>query len=163
MHNNFRCKDEENVLEQAQGESEASPIMSVFHDLQAVSVEINIPIEVHGVESLHWDLVASMVLGLVGRVLEGKVVLDWATWVPGLLILARAEGRCHIPEADQDRDSGEDTEKDGGLHSTTNLPGHVCWDTSDESEEEEVGEAGVASGICRERGIFDCWVLPIVS
>lgn len=111
VHNNFRRKDEENVLEQAQSKSEASPIVSVLHNLQAISIELNISIKVHAVEGLHWDLVAAVVLGLVGRVLEGKVMLDWATWVSSLLILARAERGSQIPEADQDWYCGEEAKE----------------------------------------------------
>jgi len=91
MHNNFWCKAEENKLEQAQREPETSPVMSVFHNLQSIPIEINISIKIHVVESFHWDLVLSAVFDLIGFILEGKVVFDWAAWKLGFLIFARTE------------------------------------------------------------------------
>lgn len=98
MHDDFRCELEENVLEQASSESEACPVGAVFKNLQTVSVELNITLKVHVVEGLQWDLRLSMVLQLIGVVLESEVVLDWASWQFNLLISARAQARGKIPE-----------------------------------------------------------------
>lgn len=122
VHNDLGRKDEEDVLEQGPSESEAGPVMSILHHLQAVPIELDIPIEVHGVERLHGDLVLPAVLGLVGFVLEGEVVLDWTAWELDLFILARTEGRSQVPVADQDRDGGEESKEHGGLQSAADLP-----------------------------------------
>lgn len=79
MHNDFRCELEENELEQADGEGEACPVGTVFEDLEAVAIELDIALKVHVVESLHWDLGPPTVLELIGVILEGEVVLDWVT------------------------------------------------------------------------------------
>lgn len=136
--------------------------MSVFHDLQRISVEVNLAIKVHIVERLHWDLIGSSVLELVGLILEGKVVFYRAPGDCGLLVLARTEGRGEVPEANQDRDRCEETEEDAGLESTTDLPGEVCWDDRDERNEEDVGEAFISRTISRQRSILDCWVLRTI-
>ncbi len=65
--------------------------MSVFHNLEAVPIEVNVAIKVHVMESLHWNLVASSVLELVGLILEGKIVFDRAGRESGFFILARTE------------------------------------------------------------------------
>lgn len=127
VHNDFRCELEENELEQAYGEGEACPIGTVFEDLEAVAVELDIALKVHVVESLHWDLCPPAVLELVGVVLEGEVVLDRATRQCHFLIFARAEGRVKIPERNQERDRSEEGEKNRRLQTATDFPGRVCW------------------------------------
>lgn len=126
MHNNFRCELEENELEQADGESEAGPVGTVLEDLEAVAVELDIALEVHVVESLDWDLRPSAVLELIGIVLEGEVVLDRTTRKSDFLILAGTEGRVKVPEGNQERDRGEETEKNRRLQTATDFPGRVC-------------------------------------
>jgi hypothetical protein len=163
VHNDFWRKDKKYMLDQAQSKSKAGPVVSVFHDLQSIPVKLDISVKVHSVESLHRNLVLSVVRGLVGFFLEGKIMLDGTTWVLGLLILPRAVRRSQKPETDQDGDCGEESEEQRGLQSTANLERHVCWYNCNESEQEEVGEAGVAGGICWERRILDSWVLQDVS
>jgi hypothetical protein len=121
--------------------------MSVFHNLEAVPIEVNVAIKVHVMESLHWNLVASSVLELVGLILEGKVVFDRAAWNSGLFIFARTERRGEVPEANQDGNCGEGTKEDAGLQSSTDFPGKVCWDEYNEGDEEDVGKAFVARAV----------------
>lgn len=121
--------------------------MSVFHDLEAVPIEVNVTIKVHVMKSLHWNLVASSVLELVGLILEGKVVFDRAAWNSGFFILARTERRGEVPEANQDGNCGEDTKEDAGLQPPTDFPGQVCWGECNEGEEEDVREAFVARAV----------------
>ena len=80
VHNNFGCEDEEYVFEQVHGKSEACPVMSVLHNLQAVAIEVHVTSKVHGVESLQRDLVRASVFKLIGLMFERKVMLDGATW-----------------------------------------------------------------------------------
>jgi hypothetical protein len=88
VHNNFWCEVEENIFEETDCESEACPIVSVLENLKSVTIEVNISIEVHVVEGFHRDLVLSAVLQLVLILLEGKVVLNWASWEFGFFISA---------------------------------------------------------------------------
>jgi hypothetical protein len=126
VHNDFRCELEEDELEQADGESKAGPVGTVLEDLEAVAVELNIALKVHVVEGLDWDLGPSAVLELIGIVLEGEVVLDRATRKSHFLILAGAESRVKVPERNQERDRGEETEKNRRLQTATDFPGRVC-------------------------------------
>jgi hypothetical protein len=163
VHDNFRHEAEEDEFEQAQSKSEASPIMSVLQDLQAVAIELDLAIKIHIVESLHGDFVSPTVFGLIGFVLESKVVLDGASGKSGLFVLARSEHRMKLPERDEDRDGGKEAEEDGGLQSAANLPRHVEWDESEDGEEEDIRESFSSGGICWNWSIFDCWVLRSMS
>lgn len=91
MHDNLWCEVEEDVLEEANGESEAGPVCAVLKDIQAVTIEFNVAVKVHVVEALHWDSGLAMVLQPIGLVLKGEVVLDWAARQPDFLVAARAE------------------------------------------------------------------------
>lgn len=96
--------------------------MTVLQDLQGISVEGNLVVEVLLHEGLHGDLVPAAVCGLVCGILEGKVVLDWATWQDNLFILAGTEVGEEVPETDEDGDSGDETKEDGGLQTAADLP-----------------------------------------
>ena len=127
MHDNLWCELEEDELEQAQGESEAGPVGSVLEDLEAVAIELNVAVKVHVVESLHWDLGLSAVLETVGLILEGEVMLNWATWGSRLLVLARAEAGHDSPKANENWNGCEQGKEDHGLQASTDLPCRVCW------------------------------------
>lgn len=66
--------------------------MSILEHFQGVPIEVDLAIKVQLHESLHWDLVTSAILGLFCGILEGKIVLNWATWELRFLGLARTEG-----------------------------------------------------------------------
>lgn len=110
------------MLEQRQSKSEACPIVPVLQNFQAVAIEVDLAIKEHTIEGLIRNLVVSAILGLILGILECEVVLNWAAWELGLLVLAGTEGRCQIPETDQDRDCCEEAEEDAGLQSSTDLP-----------------------------------------
>lgn len=159
MHDNFRCEREENMLEQIQRESEACPVVSILQDLQAIAIYVNFTIEELGIECLVRDLGMSAILGLVLGILKCEVVLNWAAWELDLLVLARTERGCQIPETDQDGDGCEKTKEYAGLQSTTDFPREVCRHTSNQAKEGEVGEASVSSSVGGERGILDGRIL----
>lgn len=159
MHDNLRNEAEEDEVEQAQSKSEASPIMSVLQNLQAVAIELDLAIKVHIVEGFHGDLVPPAIFNPIGVVLEGKVVLDRASRKSGLFVLAGSEHRMELPESHEDRNRGEKTEEYGGLQSTAYFPSQVEWDEAEDGEEEDVGESFRSGGICWNWGILDCWVL----
>lgn len=125
MHNDLGDHASKEVLDQTEGEAEASPVMSVLEGLQAVTVELDVAVKVHLVEGLHGDLALAMVLGLVFGLLEGEVVLDGAAGELGLLSLARRDGRDCEPESTEERRRGEDGEEEGKLKPTANLPREV--------------------------------------
>lgn len=122
MHEHLRNHAGKEELDQAESKAEVGPIVPILHDLQTVTVEIHVSVKVHLVEGLHGDLVLAMVLGLVGRLLEGEVVLDGTAGIPRLLVLARADRRHDQPEPTQQWDCGEEGEEDSGLVPTSDLP-----------------------------------------
>lgn len=162
MHDNLGGKAEEDKLEETDSKSEACPVMSVFQHLETVTIHVNLAIKVHVIESLHGDLVSSTVLELIGRVLEGKVVLNWAAGKLDLLVLAGDERRRQRPESDQDRDGGEEAKEDGSLQTTADLPSQVEGDDEEDGEEELVGKAISAGAISWKGGILDGRVLWVV-
>ncbi len=99
--------------------------MAIFHDLEAVTIEVDVSIEIHLVERLQGDLALSMVLGLIRRLLEGEVMLDRTTGKSGLLVSAWAERRDGDPESSQQRNRSKYGKEDGRLQATADLPGHV--------------------------------------
>lgn len=159
VHDNLGNHAKEEVLDKADSEPEAGPIMAEFHDLEAVTVEIDITIKVHLVEGLHGDLVLSMVFGLVFRLLEGKVVLNTLARVLGLFIFARADGGDDQPVSSQQRGTGEDGEEDGRLEATANLPCQPVGGNDHDGGEAEEREAVIARGIGWQRSILDSGVL----
>jgi hypothetical protein len=74
--------------------------MSVFQNLQSVTIEVDIAIKVHLEERPDGNLGPAMVLGTVGSFVEGKVVFDGKTRKSGLVRLARSECRGGGPESD---------------------------------------------------------------
>ena len=159
MHDDLWNEGKEEVLEQAQSESECCPVVSVFQNLQCITVVVNLIVEAHLLECLHWDLVAATVLDSVGLILEGEVVFNGETGQLGLLVLAGAERGGQIPEADEDRSRCDQAEEDRGLESATNLPGQICWDHENETEHSQVREVVGTRAISRQRGILDGGIL----
>lgn len=159
MHNDLWSKLEQDKLEQADGESEVDPVGSVLENLETVAVKLNIAVKVHVVEGLHWDLVPSAVLEFVGLVFESEVMLDWASWKSDLLVLARAHARHDVPEDDEDREGSEDSEEDGGLQASTDLPCRVTWDEEENGAENDIGERVAAWAIRWKRSVGNGRVL----
>lgn len=97
MHDELGNHAEEEVLDQTNCETEASPVMAVLQDIKAIALELDITIKVHLIEGLHGNLAGATVLGAVGLLLEVKVILDGTARQLGLLRLAGADGRDDEP------------------------------------------------------------------
>jgi CDGSH-type Zn-finger protein len=114
--------------------------MTVFHNLEAVTLEVDIAVKVHLVEGLHGDLVVATVLDTVGLLLEVEVVLDTTVRKANLVILARADGRDNKPPDGEHRKIDDEGKEDGGLEATTKLPAEPPRDQSQEGDENIVVE-----------------------
>lgn len=159
MHDNLGNHANKEVLDQTDGETEAGPIVAELHNLKAVAVEVDVAFKVHLMEGLHGNLLLAIVLALVLRLLESKVVLDALARVLGLLVLSRANRRDNHPVGSQERQTGEHREEEGSLGATTELPGEpVRWNDQDRGEAHQ-GEAVIACGIGWQGSIFDGGVL----
>lgn len=159
MHDHLGEGLEEEELDQADGEAEASPVVAVLEHLQAVAVEVDVAVEVHLLERLHRDLVLAMVLGLVGGLLEGEVVLHRAAGQSGFLVLPGRERRDDEPEAAEDGKGGEDGKKDGSLQPAADLPREPERDEELETYEEPEREGVGTGAVGRQGGILDGGIL----
>lgn len=155
MHENLGDHAEEEELDETNGETEASPVMSVFHGLKAVTLEVNVAVKVHLMESLHGDLVVTTVLESIGVLLEIKVVLDRASRETSLVILAGADGRDDQPEGAKDGDVDNESNEDGSLDTKAKLPAQVVGNHGQGGDEGIVVEGVGARAIGRERSILD--------
>ena len=95
-----------------QGESERSPIVSVLHDLENISLEIDLSIKEFVVEGLHGDLLACICVLLEVTVLEVDIVRNGFTGQSDFLIDSRANSGHESPVGDRDGDDEEDEEEE---------------------------------------------------
>jgi hypothetical protein len=159
VHDELRNHAQQKVLDQADGEAEAGPVVAVLEDLEAVALEVDVTVKVHLVEGLHGDLVGAMVLLTVGLLLELEVVLDGTAGVLGLGGLAGGNGRDNKPPASQDGQIKDDGEEDEGLEAAANLPLQPEGNAKQDGEEDLVVEGVGARSISWEGSILDGGVL----
>ena len=122
--------------------------MSVLHCLQAVPLEVNLAIEVHFVEGLHWNLVLAMVFRPITFSVEGEVVLNWTTRKFCFFRLARRDSRGDTPEDHENRDGCEEREEQGSPKPSTDLTCGVPRCNDEETNEEIVVECLATRGVC---------------
>lgn len=159
MDKHLRKEASQEMLVQLPGETEACPVMSVFEDIQSITLEVNISIKVLLEESCHGDLALAVVFDAVMLAVEFQVVLDGTTGVFSLFILAGRCCRCNGPEGDQNRKCGEDGEENGGVEATAELASNVERDTDQKDDQEDIGEAVTACRVCWKGGIFNGRIL----
>lgn len=133
--------------------------MPVLHDLECVTFEVNLAIEIHFVEGLHWDPIPASVFGLVFFGVEVQVVLDRSSRVASLLVHARRHAGSHGPEGYEDRKGCEQSKEYPCLETSTNFPRKVTRNQANEGEKDVVVEILAACSICRKRSILDCRIL----
>lgn len=162
VHDDFGHHARQEEPEQAQGEAEVGPIVSVLENLKRVAIEVDIAVKVLFMERLHGDLAAATVLGLVLVLVEGEVRLDGCTRVLDLLVLAWSISRGKSPERHEDGNGSQDGEEDPCLETTIHLPGKVAGNTSKKADENLVVERLATSGIGWERCILDGGILKTI-
>jgi hypothetical protein len=133
--------------------------VALLHDLKAVTLELNIAVKVHFVESLHGNLVGATVLETVGFLLEFEVVLDTTVGKANLLILARADGGDDQPPCSEHGKIDNDSEEQGGLEATTDLPAEPPGDDGQDGDEDIVVEGVGTIAIGGKRSVLDGRVL----
>lgn len=135
----------------------SSPVMPVLHDVQNITLKINLLVKVCVVENLHRDL-SVLILFLKLLVLEVKIVADGFTGERDLFIHPLSKFGFKSPVSDSDGDTEEDDEEPislpavGQRKKTLDDP----WAKNDGSRELVVGERCAA--LSRERGIRDSGV-----
>lgn len=155
MHDDLGDHAKEEELDEANGEAEASPVMAVLHDLEAVTLEVDFAVKVHLVEGLHGDLVVAAVLEAVRLLLEVEVELDRATRQTDLLGLAGADGGNDQPPDGEEGKVNNESEEDGGLEATTDLPAHVPGHNGEDGDQDIVVEGVGTRAVGGKRSILD--------
>ena len=122
VHDELGNHTEEEVADKTNGEAEASPVVAVLHDLEAVALELDVAVKVHLVKGLHGDAVGATVLVAVRLLLEVEVELDGTAGKASLVGLARADGGDDEPVGSQEREVDNQGEEEGGLEATAHLP-----------------------------------------
>ena len=95
-HLGYHASQKETV--QAQRHPEVRPVMSIFHNLQRITLEIDIGVEIHFMERLHGDLALSMILRPITIFVEVQIMLNPTPGQSSFLILARRDSRGNGPE-----------------------------------------------------------------
>ena len=57
MHDNLRHHAEQEKFEETEREAKVGPIMTVLHNVKAITLKINLAIEIHLVKCFHWNSV----------------------------------------------------------------------------------------------------------
>lgn len=102
VHDNLRHHSRQEKHEKADRKPEAGPIVSKLQNVQNVSLDINLSIEVKFVERLHRDLTPSIVLITELLCLECEVGFDGLPGKLGFFILPGRETGCNSPKSDED-------------------------------------------------------------
>lgn len=159
VHDELGNHSQQEVLDQADREAEASPVVAVLEDLEAVALEVDVTVKVHLVEGLHGDLVGAMVLETVGLLLELEVVLNGTAGVLGLGGLAGRDGGDNKPPAGQDGKIKDEGEEEEGLEAAAHLPLQPEGNTKQNGEQDLVVKGVGAWSISWEGSILDGRVL----
>ena len=155
VHNDLGNHAKEEELDETKSEAKVGPVMAVLHDLEAVTLEVNIAVEVLLVESLHGDLLVAAVLVSVGLLLEVEVFLNGAARKADLLILSGGDSGDDQPPGTENREVDKEGKEDGGLEAAANLPAQVPGD-NDEGRDQRIVVEGIGTrAIRRERSIVN--------
>lgn len=159
MHQQFGDEAKQEVLEEAHGELEVGPVVTVLQSLKSIALEVDLTIEVLLVEDLHGDLALAAVGSTVMLAVEVQVVLDGEASILGLLSLAGRDGRGNSPESHKDGNRGENGKENGGVEPAANLAGKVPGHHDEEEDQQAIGEAIAARRVGGDGGILDSRVL----
>jgi hypothetical protein len=99
--------------------------MSILHDLQAITLEIYLTVEIKLVECLHGYFALAMVFRPVMLAVEMEVMFDRAARILDLLVLAGRDRRSDRPIKHQDGDRGKESKEDCSVLSPTYLTGKI--------------------------------------
>ena len=89
MHDKLRHHSEQEEPEETKSEAKVCPVMTIFHEFEAIAFEINLAIKVHFMKCFHWNPVLAIILYPVVLIMKMQIVLYRSTRVPSLLVLAR--------------------------------------------------------------------------
>ena len=76
MHDHFWYHASKEEPKQAQREPEVRPVVPVLHNIQRITVEVDVTVEVHLVERLHGNLAPAAVFGAIRVFMEIEIMLN---------------------------------------------------------------------------------------
>jgi len=114
VNDDFRQQVGEDIFEELRSEDHLCPVVSLFHDFEDVTVEVNLFLKVRVVEDLHGNFFLAMIEGLEFWILDGDVLLYFLRGKDDLLILAFSVHGGEGPVCKGDGDAQEDDEKEVG-------------------------------------------------
>ena len=159
MHDNLGHHASKKISTQAKSKLKVCPIMSIFEDLQGISLKVHRRVKVHLMEGLHGNLVFAIIFRSILFIVELQVMLYRTPRISSLLIFPRRYSRRNSPENDKYRYASEYGEENPREKAPANLQGEVGGYDSYEEEKEEVGETFTSCYVGRERCILDRGIL----
>lgn len=97
VNKHLRDHSSQEELEERQSELEASPIVTVFQNLQTIALERNITLEVHLMEGFHGDLSLALELQRILLLVELEITFDGLSRKLDLLVPPRREAGFNGP------------------------------------------------------------------
>lgn len=155
VHNDLGNHAKEEKLDETNGEAEAGPVVSVLHNLETVTLEVDVAVEVLLVESFHGNLLMTLVLVSVGLLLEVEVLLDGTARESNLVVLSGRDGRDDQPPGAEKGEISKEGKEDGSLETTTDLPAEVPGDKDEDGDQAIVVEGIGTRAIGREGSIVN--------
>lgn len=159
VNDHFGDHAEEEVLDQTDGEAGLGPVVAPFENVEHVSLQLDLAVEVLLLEGLDWDLLLAVVGIAILLLVELEVVLNVLARELGLLVLAGRKLGGQPPERSEYRKSGDQGKEDPCLQATADLPGEVGGNTDEERDEGVVVERVAARALSRQRCVGDRRVL----
>lgn len=151
-------KSTEDEFHERPSQSEVSPVVAVFQDIENVALDVHFAIDVHLRKVLKRDFRPAAVLALQFLILESQVVFDRAVGQFRLVVDARAEAGGAGPNDNQNGEGEYNAKEPPGLVPAAEEVCQEDWDT-DQAQQIVVAEAGITWTLCRKRGILQCCVL----
>lgn len=135
MHDQLWQHACQEVTQQAPGEPETGPIMSILQSVQGITFKIHFSREVLLIKGLHRYLCFSTIPILISLGMKVQIMLYWKTWIFDLLGLSRSHTGSNDPEDHEDRNAGEGGKEDPCEETSTDLPSEIQWDQSQKGVE----------------------------
>ena len=131
--------------------------MSIFHDLQTITLEIHSAVEVHLMKCLHWNLALAVISGTIFLLMKLKVMLQGPPWVSNFLIFPRRDPGGNNPEYPQYGQGRENTKNGPCEEAATDFPCKISRYQCKESKQKISIET--SGPVCWEWSIFNGRIL----
>ena len=141
MHNYLRYHPKEEIPEETRREAECCPVMAIFHDVERVSIEVNVAIEIHFVESLHGNFLLAFIPCPILLSLETDIMLYRPSGKFSFLVHTRRESRSQGPEHNEDGQKQGYHKKHPREKAPSNLQGEIARNDKQQGDKKCIVEA----------------------